>query len=167
MREEGLCTESKLLKVRGLHAVFPQHTPPGAAAEAWLSWAMTTAKARSFLCQVGNSERARVTEKWFPGQPGLRYHLTLRMAFLAHGLLWFEMGAHQICLLLAGRQQTVTEDQNRLLRNSLPCATRMDRVEWYWEGRGRAGRVVFVSVLIHKLSVLYEGWGGGVLDEEV
>lgn len=29
LREEGLSTESKLLKVRGLHAVFPQHTHPG------------------------------------------------------------------------------------------------------------------------------------------
>lgn len=79
------------------------------------------------------------------------------MAFLVHGLLWIEMGAHQTCLLLAGRQQIVTEDQNRLLRKSSPCVTCMDRVEGYWEGRGGAGIVVFVSVLIHKLSVL---WGG-------
>lgn len=41
------------------------------------------------------------------------------MAFLAHGLLWFEMGAHQTCLLLTGRQQTVTEDQNRLLSQEI------------------------------------------------
>ena len=91
------------------------------------------------------------------------------MVFLAHGLLWFEMGAHQTCLLLTGRQQTVTEDQNRLLlRKSSPCATCMDRIEGYWEGRGGAGIVVFVSVLIHKLSVLCGGaGGGGCLDEEV
>lgn len=115
---------------------------------------MTTAKARSFLCQVGNSEGARVTGKWFPGQPGLRCHLTLSMAFLAHGLLWFEMGAHQICLLLAGRQQTKTEDQNRFLRKSLPCATCTDRVERYWEGRGGAGRVFFLSQSSFTNSVL-------------